>query len=100
MFIVPHLVRHTSAKPLARWLGAAVFALTSMGLGFGTLAPAQAQSDEVISDDNLAERSVDLERAGRNHGISPDRIVVLYDRQSSPTVDPDRLRVRQYVAGR
>jgi subtilisin family serine protease len=59
---------------------------------------ALAQSDEQIERDDSAQKSVDLSRARANHDISPDRLVVVYQRATGVS-DPERLVARQRSGG-
>jgi len=71
----------------------------------GSLAPlsssvaAFAQADDTIDQDEPVQKAADLVHARANGDVSPDRLIVVYDRPSA-TQDPMRQAVRQRLGAR
>lgn len=59
---------------------------------------AYADQDSIDRED-AGEKATDLLRAKANGDISPDRLVIVYERATSPN-DPERSRVRARVGGK
>lgn len=62
-------------------------------------APALAQADESIDQDEVAQKAVDLVRARANGDVSPDRLIVVYD-SATGVQDPLRQQVRNQLGAR
>src|SRR3712207_3002263 len=62
-------------------------------------ARAVSQPEEREQAQDRAEKEQDLERARRNGGASPNRVIVVYA-QAVPLDHPDRVRARQRAGGR
>src|SRR5262245_10576585 len=74
----------------------AVLAAGSSG-GVTFAAPSTQPASDVLDFDTPTQKAFDLHRAHANGEVSPDRLVVVYDRPSS-TSDPQRTQVRQVAA--
>ena len=76
--------------------------LTVAVLASVTLSPAQAETPSTAQ--RVAERvqkALDLQRARANRGVSPDRVVVVYETPVAESdAHPDRRRARQQLGGR
>src|SRR6266540_1022378 len=77
---------------------AAVLAVLALLLGAsGTLplfAAVVQPVDQVIDRDVPAQKLVDMQRARTNGAISPDRLIIVYER-ATDTGAPERLQARQ-----
>ncbi len=83
-------------RPLAILAGSLLLVLSLLS----PLAARTALADgDSIDQEDAAEKAADLSRAKANGDVSPDRLVIVYERPSSPS-DPERARVRSRVGGR
>src|SRR5438876_11177693 len=73
-----------------------ILTTTALLLGLALASPALAQVDNPPNDPT--QKAADLERALARGGVSPDRLVVVYEHATSPG-DPVRLNVRRQVGG-
>jgi thermitase len=74
-----------------------VLVVLALSFGASGTLPSFAAADQVVDNDSAGQKLSDLRRALNNGRVSPDRVVVVYDR-ATDTDAAERVAVRQSAA--